>query len=107
MAESRRTIDIAPSAILKIIAAIVIVWLWLQLWQLLMILIVAVVLAIALDPVVRWLEARRVPCAIAATMTVLVLTAAVVGFFWLAGSSLAGQAQQLGARLSAFESQTL
>lgn len=107
MAESRRTIDIAPSAIIKIIAAIAIVWLWLQLWELVMILVVAVVLAIALDPVVRWLESRRVPCAIAATLTVAVLTAVVVGFFWLAGASLAGQAQQLGARFSAFESQAL
>lgn len=107
MAESRRTIDIAPSAIIKILAAIVAVWLWLQLWPLVMILIVAIVLAIALDPVVRWLEDRRVPCAIGATITVLVLTAVVVGFFWLAGASLAGQAQQLGARFSTFENQAL
>jgi predicted PurR-regulated permease PerM len=107
MAESRRTIDIAPSAIVKIIAAITIVWLWLQLWELAMILLVAVVLAIAIEPAVRWLERRRVPCAVAATLTVLVLTAAVAGFFWLAGSSLAGQAQELSARFVAFENQAL
>ena len=37
LAELRRTtFDIAPAAIAKVLAAVILVWLWLQLWQLLM-----------------------------------------------------------------------
>ena len=47
------TVDIAPRALVKILAAIAIVWLWLNLWQLLMLIVMAVVLAISLDPIVE------------------------------------------------------
>lgn len=107
MAEPRRTIDVAPAAIVKVIAAIVAVWLWLHLWPLLMILIVATVLAIALDPVVGWLARRHLPRAVAATLVVFVLTACVVGFFWLAGASLGGQAHDFGSRVTSFEKDAL
>lgn len=103
MAESRRTIDIAPAAIVKVIAAIVIVWLWLHLWPLLMLFAVAIVLAIALDPIVEWLEQRRVPRALAAALCIVVLAGLIGMFFWTAGSSLAGQVKELTARITAFE----
>jgi predicted PurR-regulated permease PerM len=103
MAESRRTIDIAPAAIIKVIAAIVIVWLWLHLWPLLMLLLVAVVLAIGLEPLVEWLERRRVPRAVAAAVWIVVLAGLVGVFFWTAGSSLVGQAKELSSRITAFE----
>jgi predicted PurR-regulated permease PerM len=104
MAEPRRTLlDIAPRAIVKIVAAVVFVWLWLQLWQLLMLVVVALVVAIGLDPVVEWLERRRLPRWAAATATVLVLTVLIVGFFWIAGASLLGQARELGSRIDDFQ----
>ena len=56
------TLDIAPRAIVKILVAVVLVWLWLSLWQLLMLIVVSVVLAIALDPFVDWLCRRGSAC---------------------------------------------
>jgi predicted PurR-regulated permease PerM len=100
LAESRRVIDIAPAAIAKVIAAIVLVWLWLHLWQLLMVIVVAVVVAIGLEPTVEWLQRRRVPRSLAASGVVLLLVAIIVGFFWITGTSLAMQATELSGRLS-------
>jgi len=102
MAEARRTrttLDIAPAAIIKVLAAIALVWLWLHLWQLLMLVVVALVVAIGLEPVVLRIERRGVPRWIASAGTVLVLTALIGGFFWITGSQLAGQARELGTRL--------
>jgi predicted PurR-regulated permease PerM len=105
--ESRRVIDIAPAAIVKVVAAGVLIWLWLDLWQLLMLIVVAVVVAIGVEPVVEWLQRRRVPRALAATGSVAVLTLVIVGFFWMTGSSLAAQARELGSRLGEVEQRVL
>jgi predicted PurR-regulated permease PerM len=107
VAESRRVIDIAPAAIVKILIGGGVVWLWLRLWPILMVLLVAIVLAIALEPAVRWFAERRVPLALAAALLVGALAGIVVGFFYLAGTSLAGQAHELSGRLSAFTTQAL
>jgi predicted PurR-regulated permease PerM len=103
MTESRRIIDIAPAAIIKVLAAIVLIWLWLQLWQLLMIVVVAVVLAITLHPAVEWLERRGIACGVGATGVVVVLALLIVGFFWVTGASLSGQARMLSSRVTEFE----
>lgn len=103
MADVRRIFDIAPAAIVKVLATIVIVWLWLHLWPLLMLVIVSVVLAIALDPIVEWLCVRRIPRSVAAAALVTLLAALVVGFFWITGASLAGDVRMLGTRLNEAE----
>ena len=92
--------DIAPAAIIKILAAIVIVWLWLHLWQLLMLVVVSVVLAIALDPIVEWCCRHRMPRSVASALLVTLLAVIVGGFFWITGASLAGEARMLGTRLA-------
>lgn len=107
MTEPRRIIDIAPAAIVKVIAAIVVIWVWLQLWQLLMIFIVAVVLAIVLFPAVQWLERRGIPCTLGATGIVTLLAILIVGFFWITGASLASQARTLGGRISTVQQQVI
>jgi predicted PurR-regulated permease PerM len=101
--EGGRTIDIAPAAIAKILATIVLVWLWLQLWRFLVLFVVAIVLAIALDPLVAWLERRRLSRGVAATGAVFVIAVLIVGFFWIAGSSLSDQANMLGDRITHFK----
>jgi predicted PurR-regulated permease PerM len=104
LAEPRRTtLDIAPAAIAKVIAAIVLLWLWLHLWQLLMLLVISIVIAIGLEPVVEWLQRRGVPRWAAATGTVFLLALVVVVFFWITGASLVGQAKELGARIDDFQ----
>lgn len=97
--DDRRTIDISTLSIIRVIGAIVLVWLWLHLWQLLMLVVVALVIAIGLEPAVEWLQRRRVPRGIAATGLVLVLALVIIGFFAIAGSSLITQAQDLGGRI--------
>jgi predicted PurR-regulated permease PerM len=107
LTDARRTIDITPGAIVKVIAAIVFIWLWLHLWQLLMLVIVAIVVAIGLEPSVAWLERHKVPRGVAASGVVLLLTLLIVGFFWITGSSLAGQAREVGGRINEFQQRFL
>ena len=99
-AEPRRLVDISAASILRVLAAIVLVWLWLHLWQLLMLVVVAVVLAIGLEPIVAWCEARRIPRSVASSGVVLLLALVVVGFFWLTGASLLAQARDLSGHVS-------
>jgi predicted PurR-regulated permease PerM len=95
----RTRIDIAPATIVKVIAAVAIVWVWLHVWQLFMLLLVAIVVAVGLDPIVCWLERRRWSRALAAAGVVALLTLLIIGFFVITGASLAGQARQLGGRM--------
>jgi predicted PurR-regulated permease PerM len=95
----RRLVDVSTASICRVLAAIVVVWLWLHLWQFLMLVVVAVVVAVGLEPVVEWLEARRLPRGFAASGTVLLLALLVIGFFWLTGSQLASQARDLSGHI--------
>lgn len=99
MSVSRRTIDISTLTIIRVIAAIVVIWLWLHLWQLLMLVVVAIVVAVALEPAVEWLERHRVPRGLAAAGLVVALALAAIVFFAVAGSSLADQARDLGGHI--------
>jgi predicted PurR-regulated permease PerM len=92
-------IDISVKAIIRVLAALVVVWLWLRLWQWVLLLVVATFLAVGLDPLVSWLDARRVRRRFAAPLVVLTITALLVGLFVVGGSSLSDQAQVLGSRL--------
>jgi len=104
MAESNRTVlDIAPVAIVKVVGAVGLVWLWLQLWQLLMLIVVAIVIAIGAEPIVEWLQRRHIPRWVAASGTVFLLAFLVGGFFWITGASLVGQAKELGSRIDDFQ----
>ena len=105
MAESaRRTaIEIPTRTILKLLGVAVFIWLWLQLWQLVMLILVVIVLAVALDPIVGWLEAHRIPRGLASTLTAFGMLALIVGFGVAAGSSLVSQARLLGDHVRDFE----
>jgi predicted PurR-regulated permease PerM len=74
-------IDISVKAIIRVLAALVVVWLWLRLWQWVLLLVVATFLAVGLDPLVSWLDARRVRRRFAAPLVVLTITALLVGLF--------------------------
>jgi predicted PurR-regulated permease PerM len=100
-----RRIDVAPAAIAKVIGAITLVWLWLHLWQLVMVLLIAIVVAIGLDPVVGWLQRRRLSRGIASLLVVTVLAAIIAGFFWVTESSLSAQARELGGTIAAVRHQ--
>jgi predicted PurR-regulated permease PerM len=87
----------------KIIAAGVVVWLWLRLWRVVMLVLVAIIIAIGLAPVVRALERRRWPRWLAAGAVTLLVFGAVVGFLAVSWSSLSDQAHDLGGRLGQLE----
>ena len=89
----RRVALVLPwRTILKILAALVVVWLWFKLVELVLVLIVAVLLAVTLNPVVAWFERRGLPRWGAALSVGLILVALVGGFFWLTWASLSSQA---------------
>jgi predicted PurR-regulated permease PerM len=103
----RAIIEVSWKTFLKVIAAAVLVWLWLQLYPLFLVLIVAVLLAVTLNPVVAWFERRGLPRWGATTVVSLILLATVGGFLWMTWSSLSDQAQYAGQHFSDFERQTL
>jgi predicted PurR-regulated permease PerM len=105
--ESKRVIDIAPAALVKVLAAVLFVWLWLQLWQLLMLVFVALFVAIGLEPIVEWLQARRMHRGLAASLTVVALTGLIITFFVIAGSALVDQARELSSHFSELRAQFL
>jgi predicted PurR-regulated permease PerM len=100
-------IDISVKAIIRVLAAIVVVWLWLRLWQWVLLLVVATFLAVGLDPLVSWLDAHRIRRRYAAPLLVLAATALIIGLFVFAGSSLSEQARTLGTRLDEVQQQVM
>ena len=102
-----RRVNLTAATFVRALAAIAVVWLWLRLWRWLLVFLVGVFLAIALDPVVQWLDKRGVRRAYAAPLVMLVLVAVLAGFFVAAGASLAQEAQLVGQRLREFHESVL
>jgi predicted PurR-regulated permease PerM len=93
--DRRRLFDVSWRAIWKIIAAVALVWAWLQLWQFVMVIIVAIIIAVALDPLVRYLERHRVPRWLGASGAVFLIFAAAVGMLALSWVSITQQSRFL------------
>ena len=101
----RLALDIPWRTLFKLIAAVALVWVWLQIYQLVLLVVVAVLLAVTLDPVVSWVQRRGLPRWGAATLVGVVLLVLIGGFLMLTWSSLSDQAHELGGRLPQFERQ--
>jgi predicted PurR-regulated permease PerM len=99
-AKRRVTIDLAWRTIVRILAAAVIVWLWLRLWQWLLLFVVAAFLAMGLDPLVAWLDQRHIRRAYGSPLIVFALAVLLGAFGYFAGGELAEQAQLLGGRIA-------
>jgi predicted PurR-regulated permease PerM len=100
-----RTIEIPWRTILKVLAAGVLVWMWLQLYQLVLVLIVAVLLAVTLNPIVKWFERRGLPRWAGATILSAALLVLIGGFLWMTWSALIDQARYATQHLEQFERQ--
>jgi len=94
-------LDISGKAIIRILAVLVAVWLWLQIWQWVLLLVVASFLAVGLDPAVTWLDARGLRRRFAAPLIILAIVAGGGVFVYLAGAALSDQAALLGGRFDA------
>ena len=101
------TIEVRWATLFKLVALVALVWLWITLYQLVLVLIVAVLLAVTLDPVVAWLEQRRLPRWGASAVTGLVLLAVIGGFLYLTWASLSSQASLVGEHLQDFAQSAL
>jgi predicted PurR-regulated permease PerM len=55
----RVRLDVSWLTILKILSAVALVWVWLQIWPIVLVVLVSLTLAVTLEPVVCWLEARK------------------------------------------------
>ena len=92
-------VDLTWRTIVRVLIAAVVVWLWLRLWQWVLLLIVAIFLAVGLDPVVAWLDARRFRRAYGAPLIVLTLAALLFAFSYFAGTELIEQGKLLTGRI--------
>ena len=60
---------------------VAIAWIWWQLWQWVLVFVLAAFMAVALDPIVQWLEAHRIRRRYGAPLVVLLIVLALAGFF--------------------------
>ncbi len=93
--EQSRQLHIPISTIVKILLVAAAIWALVELATLIALVLVSVVLAIACEPIVGWLERRRLPRWLAATLVVVLISAALIVFFAFSGSSLVAQGRQL------------
>ena len=101
--QKRVAVVVPWRTILKLLAAAVLVWLWLKLVQLVLVLLVALLLAVTLNPIVSWLERRRLPRWGATIVVGLALVALVGGFLWMTWSSLSSQAAYVVSHFDQFQ----
>src|SRR5436190_2211353 len=109
VAESTRhlVVRVPWTTLLKVLAAIALVWLSRELVWLAMVVLVAIIIAVGLAPVVTWFERKHWPRWLAASTAVTVLVAASVGFLILTWSSVSKQSADLGQRLGQVEQEIL
>jgi predicted PurR-regulated permease PerM len=104
---TRTILDISWSAIGKVLTAIALVWVWLKLWQLAMVMLISILIAVAVDPIVRWLERRRIPRWLGSVVCILLLAGGVIMLLMEGWASLTQQgrliAQSLGAIYQEFK----
>jgi len=98
----RHRVDISFASFLRALVVIAVAWAWWRLWQWLLVFVVGAMMAVALDPAVRWLEARGLRRAYGAPLIVLSIVLAIGSFVVLAGGSLQTDARELGTRLREF-----
>jgi predicted PurR-regulated permease PerM len=99
----RRALKVPPSTIVTILLTAAALWAIYTLRAVIALVLVAVVLAVAFDPVVGWLERRRVPRWAGATLIVFTTMALLVLFVVICGSSLVTQVHQVGDRVRAIQ----
>ena len=95
-----RAVHLPVATIVKVLLALVALWAIYKLASLIAVVLVAVVLAITLEPVVAWLEDRRVPRWVGSTIVVFTIVALLIVFFAICGSSLVTQGRQVAARVT-------
>ena len=96
---TRTRVDITFATFLRAALVVALVWMWWLLWRWVLVFVLAALVAVALDPIVQWLEGRGVRRAYGAVLTGLALVLLLAGFAWAAGASIAEQSRVLGTRI--------
>lgn len=78
-----KVIHVSTTTILKILLFIIGAYLLFLVWDLILILFVALILSALIDPFANWLQARKLPRAIAVVIIYLILFALVGVIFWV------------------------
>jgi predicted PurR-regulated permease PerM len=105
--ERRLALHLTWPTLLKIIAAVALVWVWTKVVWVLLLLAIALVIAAGLVPACAWLERRGLPRGLAATVLVVVIVGVIAAFLAVSWSQLAAQGSELGSRLQEVEKQIL
>jgi predicted PurR-regulated permease PerM len=92
-------VDLPWRTIVKVLGTLALVWIWFRIAELFLLVVVAVLLAVTLDPVVRWLQQRRLPRWGAATLVCAALLAAIVWVVILATTTLSAQGKLVSGEL--------
>jgi len=95
---SPRRVELTWASWAKLVAVVAAAWLFLRLWPLVLVLVVAALLAIALDPVVTWLERRGLKRSLAALLIAACVVLLSVMFAELSWASLTSQGHLLAQR---------
>ena len=99
MSARRLRIDITGRSLVKAVIAVALVWAWMRLWRWVLLLVIAAFIAVGLDPIVKWLDARGVKRPYGSTLVVGTLAALLVAFTYIAGAELLEQGRMLGGRI--------
>ena len=95
-----RAVHLPVATIAKVLLTLVAVWAIYKLGTVIALVLVAVVLAISLEPIVGWLEDRRIPRWLGSTLVVFIIVGVLIVFFAICGSSLVTQSRQVTGRLA-------
>lgn len=93
-----RRVDVSAATFFRLLGVAVLVWMWLRLWPWVLTFVLAVFLAVTFDPLVGWLNRRRIPRWVGGPLLVLVIALAIGAFLLLAGAELKEQAGLLSKR---------
>jgi predicted PurR-regulated permease PerM len=99
MSTRRLRIEITGRTFVTAVVAVALVWMWLRLWQWILLLVVAAFIAVGLDPVVRWLESKRVKRPYGSVLVVGTVAILLGAFTYFAGAGLMDQGRMLGDRI--------
>jgi predicted PurR-regulated permease PerM len=94
-AGKRAAVELPWRTIFKVIAAVALVWLWLQLVEVVLVVIVAALLAVTLNPVVCWFERRGWSRAVGTALVAFLIVAIIAGFLWFTWAALSEQVRYL------------
>jgi predicted PurR-regulated permease PerM len=105
--DRRLSLHIPWSTLVKVIVAAALVAVLVRIWYILTLILIAIIVAVGLHPAVAWLQRRRWPRWVAASVVVFLLVGGIVLFFGITWRSINGQAQDVGEHLQQMEQQIL